>query len=468
MAARRKGAKVKSARKGKGKRKAKVKKKTRFFSYAIEGKAGDPIDLSKKPLTIKLIEPFKKAGEASTKFSLSIWEKKMKGERNRSYEVFTVELEARESGGAWDVSVVELKQDEEKFPKRKSAGAHELWLPARLDLTDKDGTTLKGGKGLEFVLPPLEFDGVLELQLGSSIGQAVCGLAHVTWSSFEAMMGSDKPTDKSGGVTIDGTATGRVVRGRTQRGSLRAVVVHCMAASQVAKPSKAFDVDQNVKILVDYRVSAHFIIGRDGKIAQLVDIARGASHAPGENTRSIGIELLGFHDKARERLEKIYADHAALEADRDAVEKRCDEHKAAKAAGTKKVEVARKKVDVDKAIEKCEKGIAKLEKQIEKFEKKYEKTFDVAEWKALTKEKDANDVPRAFLYTEKQYAALGGLLVQVGRRFGYERVRSHHSVSPRRKWDPGSYFDWSELTPYLLPGKLKGDEKGDGGYYTVD
>ncbi|MEM0438226.1 MAG: peptidoglycan recognition family protein [Candidatus Micrarchaeia archaeon] len=56
------------------------------------------------------------------------------------------------------------------------------------------------------------------------------------------------------------------------------------------------NVEDTIRVLRERKVSAHYVIDRDGKIYQLVDEKRAAWHARGYNRRSIGIEIVSPGD----------------------------------------------------------------------------------------------------------------------------------------------------------------------------
>jgi len=86
-------------------------------------------------------------------------------------------------------------------------------------------------------------------------------------------------------------------------GEIDTVVIHAMNAG-VLYPKFAFSFNKCKKILIDYDVSSHYVIDRNGKIYNLVPEEKKAWHAgvskmpepdnrSGVNDFSIGIELIG-------------------------------------------------------------------------------------------------------------------------------------------------------------------------------
>lgn len=81
------------------------------------------------------------------------------------------------------------------------------------------------------------------------------------------------------------------------------IVIHFMS-NCVAKPTSPFETEDLINIFIQYGVSAHFLIQRDGTIFELVPPSKKAWHAgasimpipdnrEGVNDFSIGIELVG-------------------------------------------------------------------------------------------------------------------------------------------------------------------------------
>lgn len=82
--------------------------------------------------------------------------------------------------------------------------------------------------------------------------------------------------------------------------SVDGVVIHHISAKNVT-PDDPFNTDAIIRIFEDYRVSAHYLIERDGNILELVPDLRKAYHAGRSrmngrdhcNSFTIGIELVG-------------------------------------------------------------------------------------------------------------------------------------------------------------------------------
>ncbi len=103
-------------------------------------------------------------------------------------------------------------------------------------------------------------------------------------------------------LAVDGPAKRSVPRGGRD---VTHVVLHFMS-NVVQNPSDPFDVEQVRRIFVDYKLSSHYIIARDGLVVKLVEEDRIAWHAgkgsldgfPDYRNRlnnySIGIEFLAI------------------------------------------------------------------------------------------------------------------------------------------------------------------------------
>ena len=461
------------------KKKAKVVVKTVYFAFDdhIDAK-----DLAKKPLRIKQQVNFIPKDDDdnpldSMDVTVEVYEMKEKGTGERANSLMLKIKGKVTKAEGYNFVVDEVTQDEKALPqskKPKSTGGADLFLTAKLEVLGVDGKA-RGKTNLEFVLPPMEYDETLELQMGSTIPGSVNSQAKVSFSSYEEMLkaGGITPTDKKSGIP----------HGDAHNGNLHHVVIHCMCNILAEPdPTKAYDLDGCLKIFKDIGVSAHYIIERDGNVVEAVDIHNVAHHAfssentfahglHNANTRSIGIELLGIPDKFRdakvvqyEKAKKDFADKKArLEKDKKDLEDKLKQRQDEKAAGKKKVKVGGKDMDVDEAISRIQTAITDQDAKIAAL-----KPDDfVAQWETFTKDKDTDGVPLVYKYTAAQYASLGALLEVYGKRYGYELVCSHHFIIPAKKTDPGIYFDWSKLTPHLLPGALSGDESHGGGLHLV-
>ena len=389
---------------------------------------------------------------------IELWEKQIKGstDRGRAHEVLRVEGKIRKANN-YRLEAAVLKQDANRFPRRWSNGPRktQLWMPAQLEILDRDGKRV-GDKAWDFVLPPLEYDDTLEIQLGCSLAGKNCGnlgLATVTWSSLSAIYKTLQVVDKKAGVHTHGDQYGRPGK----------VVIHSMCAINVVGEERtlSFDIDRNVQIFRnsagDEAVAAHFIVDRAGTIFQTADVHRVAAHARGHNRRTVGIELLGFADQFREPQEKKLADLEKEQkkfsdsvADiKDALEK----HRKSKAANVKQVTAAGKTMPVDVAIAQCESGIKDQQAKVTEKEKEIKAFRD---WLKTD----------PYQYTEKQYQSLGLLVEQLSKRYGIGHFATHHRLDPGRKTDPGKFFDWNKILPYLpAGGKVDGSEAAGGGYY---
>ncbi len=443
--------------------------KTTYFAFT---ESTAVIDLAAGPLKIKQVTLFTPKDKDSEDVTLEIWEIQGNKKEAKPYPIVKIVGKVDKADG-FNFRVASIEQDGGKFPKPKNSRGTALWMEAEVEVVGTDGKKRGLGESakLTFVLPPLEYDETLELQLGANLPGSVAGNAKVTFSTFNAMMGANKPEDKTAGVPAGGK---QIDIG----GNLKNVVLHSMCA--VAKaysgdtPStKCFDADTNLKIFKDNGVSAHFLIGRKGEITQAVNHTQVAHHAyspsnvhlKAANSLSIGIELFGFADDFRESLEeelakekknKLRKEKADLEA---ALEKR----KKQKAEGVTEITVGKEKMTIDEAISRIEAAIKAKGEEIAKAPL----SARAQDFETMLAPKRPDGVPHAFAYTDQQYAALGALMEVFARRYGYGLVCSHHYIIPFKKKDPGKHFDWDRLKPFLLPGALVGDEAGDGGVYTV-
>jgi hypothetical protein len=460
------------------KKKVKVPVPTRYFGFDDHT---DIKDLSKKPLRIKQLTAFIPKDDDdnpldSADVTIEIYEMKAgSGERANSL-MLRIKGKVTKAEG-YNFVVDEVSQDEKALPqakKPKSSGGANLFLTSKLEVLGVDDKA-RGKTGLEFVLPPMEYDETLELKMGETIPGAIAGEAKVTFSTYDDML-------SAAGVSASDRTEG-IPHGDPHRGNMHHVVLHCMCNILVAPdPNDAFDMEGCLKIFKDNHVSAHYIIDRDGTVVQAVDIHDVAHHAwSDENTHqhglhaanslSIGIELMGIPDKFRdekiEHYEKLKKDFetkkAKLEADKKVLEDALAKREGEKAAGKTKVKVGTKEVDVDVAISNIKSALSDQQAKIDALKPD---PF-VGQWEKFTKATDADGVPLVYKYTDKQYAALNAILEVVSKRYAYEVVATHHYIVPSRKTDPGSFFDWSKVTSHLLPGTLSGNEKGAGGVYVV-
>jgi hypothetical protein len=461
------------------KKKAKVIVKTRYFGF-IEHT--DIKDLSKAPLKIKQLVAFipqdkdeNPVDEKEVVIDIHEMKAKKTGERADSLLVRIKGKVTKTEG--YNFIVEEVEQDEAKLPlakKPKNGKGAEMFVTAKLEVVGVDDKA-RGKSGLEFVLPPMEYDETLELKMKTDLPNPEPTEAKISFGSYGEML-------KAKGVTpVD--KKGILPKGGVHNGNMHHVVIHCMCGITKAEdPNDMFDVDLNIQILKAVPVSAHYLIDRGGALVEAVDIHRVAHHAGSSqnttahglyyaNSRSIGIELLGIPDsfrdakvKAIEKLQKKFDDKKAkLEADKKKLEEGLANREAEKAAGKQKVKFGKGTIDVDVAIAAIKKAIAAQDAKIAAL--KRDPLID--KWETFTKDKDTDGVPINFKYTKEQYATLGAVMEVVGKRYGYAVVASHHFIIPAGKTDPGIYFDWGQLTPFLLPGTLSGDEAGDGGAYVV-
>jgi len=460
------------------KKKAKVVVPTRYFGFDDHT---DIKDLSKKPLRIKQLVAFIPKDDDdnpldSADVTIEVYEMKAgSGERANSL-MLTIKGKVTKAEN-YNFVVDEVTQDPDKVPqakKPKSSGGAELFMTSKLEVVGVDDKA-RGKTGLEFVLPPMEYDETLELKMGETIPGAIAGEAKVTFSTYADMLSSAgvTPTDRTAGI----------VNGGAHKGNMHHVVLHCMCnIVKPPDPNESFDIEACVQIFKDLGFNAHYIIDRDGTVVQCVDIHNVSYHAFSDqntsahglyaaNSLSIGIELMGIPDQFRdpkiaqyEKLKKEFeTKKAKLEADKKVLQDALEKREGEKAAGKTKVKVGGKDVDVDVAISTIKTAINDQQAKIDALKPDQ----FVADWEKFTKDTDADGVPLVFKYTDKQYAALGAILQVVSKRYAYQVVATHHYICPNRKTDPGIYFDWSKVTTHLLPGSLSGDETHGGGVYVV-
>jgi hypothetical protein len=461
------------------KKKAKVVTKTVYFGFDDHT---DIKDLAKKPLRIKQLVNFIPKDDddnplESMDVTIELYEMKAAGTGERANSLMLKIKGKVTKADGYNFTVDEISQDEKALPqakKPKSGGGAELFLKAKLEVVGVDDKA-RGKGSLEFVLPPMEYDETSELQMGSTIPGSVNSQAKVTFGTYEDAL-------KDAGVTTTDKKDG-IPHGSAHNGNLHHVVVHCMCNILAAPdPNDAYSLDGCLNIFKDIKVSAHYIIERNGNIVETVDIHNVAHHAYSDdntsahglhnaNTRSIGIELMGIPDKFLdekikqfEKLKKDFEDKKAkLEKEKKDLQDVLAKRQQEKADGKKKVKVGGKDMDVDEAISRINTAIEAQDKKIADL--KPDPFVD--QWETFTKSKDTDGVPLVFKYTAAQYESLGKLLEVYGKRYGYEVVCSHHYIIPAKKTDPGIYFDWAKLTPHLLPGELSGDESGGGGLWLV-
>lgn len=97
-------------------------------------------------------------------------------------------------------------------------------------------------------------------------------------------------------TTIYPNGVVRTLTGHSEPGSLsdkNLIVLHITQGSSAASAIATFQQSQHPN-----RVSAHFVIDRDGTVYQLLDLSDIAWHASEVNSRSIGIEHAAIADSA--------------------------------------------------------------------------------------------------------------------------------------------------------------------------
>ena len=90
---------------------------------------------------------------------------------------------------------------------------------------------------------------------------------------------------------------------KSRSGIVDTLVIHYISAMNIDRDDP-FNVDRIIKIFRDYKVSAHYLIDRDGIVYRLVDECDTAYHAGVSvlrgrkycNRFSIGVELIGTND----------------------------------------------------------------------------------------------------------------------------------------------------------------------------
>lgn len=246
---------------------------------------------------------------------------------------------------------------------------------------------------------------------------------------------------------------------------LETIVIHSISALHLLKTNnsydksksdqieKIFDVKESAELLKSINRGAHYIIARDGAIVELArprykvlhaglpteDLKPGEKHNPNDfirgNTRSVGIELIGFGDDFRTEVMNTYD---AMKASSDDDERN--------------------------------------------WATDWENFIDGHGGKTKTDGATATNYADEDLlfygYTESQYKALGSLIGVLGSRYGYIRVCTHSWVKSLdskmkkgdkewtipKKRDPGSKFVWNSITASLVAG---GFPSGDDNVYMV-
>lgn len=186
------------------------------------------------------------------------------------------------------------------------------------------------------------------------------------------------------------------------------------------------------------RVSAHYIISRDGNIVELLQPKHCAHHAGGANrnligrgnAETLGIELVGFADDFRKSIIKTYRAKKASEDIQD----------------------RQWAFAFERLVKAHDPNIAA-------------DSHDEADF--------INEESPFYHFTDAQYEALNILIRVLGQRFGYIRLCTHQWLKERvekivtvkgikkkriipGKMDPGTKFDRSRLTT-LIPGSWAGE-----------
>ena len=124
----------------------------------------------------------------------------------------------------------------------------------------------------------------------------------VLCASFGSLSGVARGGEKPA-VSFQAAATDHYNRGRFGQ-KIDMVVIHTVEGSQRSCVNTFRGAER--------RVSAHYVVGKDGSIVQCVDDANTAWHAGSVNEHSVGIEHEGFAAKPETWSDAIYASSAKL------------------------------------------------------------------------------------------------------------------------------------------------------------
>jgi N-acetyl-anhydromuramyl-L-alanine amidase AmpD len=323
----------------------------------------------------------------------------------------------------------------------------------RIKSDKKLGIKVEGGSAIEFFLPTFRFKEMakspssknldkIKLQVGTAVHDIpteVSGKIDVGWSSLGRMI-EDRLTeglkkkypglsfsDENSLVTVKNKERAHNKKIRTHR--LETIVLHSVSAKAYCTDSQFFDSREEqveniptmydwekcVEIFNKFRVGAHYIIGRDGKICELDTARMKVSHGGSPdrylpmkdrgNAQTVGIELVGHAKGFRKDIIKLYK---------------------------------REKKKVDK-------------RWADKFEE-FVRSEDPSIKKDSTRLEDYINEDSVFYgFTDAQYEALKVLLNSLGQRYGYVRVCTHEWLKTTKS-DPGDKFDWEKIKSALVEG----------------
>lgn len=414
--------KIKGQTKGSAERK-RLLKSTRYFCLQ---NSAQKTDLASGNLVIKQLIKFK-ASQKNAKIKLEVYEKTIKGEwhvnKGKDRPVFVIEGQIND---ALLLEVKSLSQDDSVYKQRKNKLGEELWLSATVCLEDIEGNPCPGNNNLTFMLPAAEYDDTWELGLkcyleDKHLPGVDTGTKLITWSSCDQMLTDINRIDRREDFP----------KHKLQNGKPEMVIIHSMCAKAAFESGEMFSIDKNVTLLnnIPYknriiRLSAHFFIGRGGELYHGVDVNKRASHAGGKNTRTIGIELLGYADQFRVEVETNYK---TILSQWDKSKKNLLNSEKAMAALISKQAKSKPNPKLAEQIEKCAKRIQQLKSTTLAREKKkeiYEKQLAKKQNLVLA----GKDVPEIFTFTANQYESLGKLLAVLYKRFQFPEVASHRYV----------------------------------------
>ncbi len=262
-----------------------------------------------------------------------------------------------------------------------------------------------------------------------------------------------------GGIDLRGHYDHRSQPPMANHKTLETLVLHSITAQGLAVEKKLYKTPTqqvaNVERMLDWRacvevwqlihsemglprVSAHYIIARDGNIVELVQIKHCAHHAGGANrnligrgnAETMGIELIGFADDFRESIIKTYLEKKGSDDGQD----------------------------------------RQWAFAFERLVKLHDPNIPADSHNA---DDFINEDSPFYHFTDAQYEALNLLIRVIGQRFGYIRVCTHQWLRKRvekivtvngvkkkrimlEKMDPGTKFDRTRLTT-LIPGAWAGE-----------
>jgi N-acetyl-anhydromuramyl-L-alanine amidase AmpD len=427
--------------------------------YFKIGNEGGFVDLKNQKLILEPNRSFKsvKFSGDSFKIKMEFW---IVGIRP-AYKIFELEGSVRKKDGqfifrpgkgkrASSKKIVSLKQE----PNWDDDPLFGFPCKLRIKSDKKNGIKVEGGSAIEFFLPTFRFREMakspssknldkIKLQVGTVVHNnptEVSGKIDVGWSSLGKMVEGrlkEKLKKKYPGLSFSDESSLVTVKNKerlydkkklnTHR--LEAIVLHCVSAKayctdpqffssreeQVENIPAMYDWEKCVEIFNKFRVGAHYIIGRDGKICELdtarMKVSHGGSpdrYSPMKsrgNAQTVGIELVGHAKEFRKEIIRFY------KREKKKVDKRW---------ATKFEEFVRSE---DSSVKKNSTGL----------------------------EDYINDDSVFYGFTDAQYEALKVLLSSLGQRYGYIRVCTHEWLKTTKS-DPGDKFDWGKIKSALVEG----------------